>query len=168
MTSQASYFVGGDRYPGAMSAPRVNLGKLHPDNCEALLALSSSAEVSAVAAALSPLTIELVKIRTWQINGCAFCLRMHASDAITEGETADRLAVLSAWRETGYFSRDETAALALAESVTTVAEAHVEGEGYDAAVLGVSGEQISAVAWLTIVMNTFNRVAITSGYSVRP
>jgi len=44
----------------------------------------------------------------------------------------------------------------------------VEGEDYDAAVLGVSGEQISAVAWLTIVMNAFNRVAITSGYSVRP
>lgn len=62
-----------------------------------------------------------MKIRTWQINGCAFCLRMHTNDAITEGETADRLAVLSAWRETGYFSRDETAALALAESVTNVA-----------------------------------------------
>lgn len=151
-----------------MSAPRVNLGKLHPDNYEALLALSSSAEASAVAAGLSPLTVELVKIRTSQINGCAFCLRMHTRDAISKGETADRLAVLSAWRETGYFSREETAALALAESVTKVAETHVEDEGYDAAVLGLSGEQVSAVAWLAIVMNAFNRVAITSKYSVRP
>ena len=67
------------------------------------------------------MTIELGKIRTSQINGCAFCLRMHTNDAITEGETADRLAVLSAWCETGYFSRDETAALALAEAVTNVA-----------------------------------------------
>lgn len=57
MTSRASYVVGGDRDSGAMSAQRVNLGKLHPDNYEALLALSSLAEASSVAAGLSPLTM---------------------------------------------------------------------------------------------------------------
>ncbi|MGP3918477.1 carboxymuconolactone decarboxylase family protein [Nonomuraea sp. 10N515B] len=66
---------------------------------------------------VDPLLVELVKIRTSQINGCAFCLRMHTRDALKKGESTDRLAVLPAWAETGYFSEFERAALRLAEAV---------------------------------------------------
>ena len=54
-----------------------------------------------------PALAELVKIRVSQLNGCAFCLRMHTRDALAAGETTDRLAVLAAWWESQYFTAQE-------------------------------------------------------------
>ncbi|MFD1503253.1 carboxymuconolactone decarboxylase family protein, partial [Streptosporangium lutulentum] len=104
---------------------RVNAGKQHPASYKALFALSATAEESAAAAGLDPLLVELVKIRTSQINGCAFCLRMHTRDALKKGESTDRLAVLPAWAETDYFSEIERGALRLAEAIARVSDGHV-------------------------------------------
>ena len=71
-----------------------------------------------VSAELDPRLHELVKIRASQINGCAFCLDMHARDARAAGESEQRLVVLSAWRDAPFFSPAERAALALTEAVT--------------------------------------------------
>ena len=113
-----------------------------------------------------PLLVELVKIRTSQINGYAFCLRMHTRDALKKGESTDRLAVLPAWAETGYFSEPERAALRLTEAIARVSDGHVSDADYAAAAAVLSEDQVSAVAWLSTVMNAFNRVAITSRYTV--
>ncbi|NEB80670.1 carboxymuconolactone decarboxylase family protein [Streptomyces sp. SID14478] len=148
------------------NTPRVNISKQHPSSYKALIALSATAEEGAAAAGLDPLLLELVKLRTSQINGCAFCLRMHTRDALKKGENPDRLAVLAAWAETGYFTDTERAALRLAESITRIADGHVSDADYAAAATSLTEEQISAVAWLTTVMNAFNRVAVTSRYTV--
>ncbi|MFF7187380.1 carboxymuconolactone decarboxylase family protein [Streptomyces sp. NPDC008222] len=145
---------------------RVNIGKQHPASYKALIALSAAAEESAAVAGLDPLLVELLKIRVSQINGCAFCLRMHTRDALKRGEKSDRIAVLPAWEETGYFSETERAALRLTEVITRVSQGHVSDDDYGAAAAVLTEEQISAVAWLATVMNAFNRVAITSRYSV--
>lgn len=145
---------------------RVNIGKQHPAGYKALLALYAQTEEAAAEAGLDPLLVELVKMRTSQINGCAFCLRMHTGDALKKGENPDRIAVLPGWEETGYFSRTERAALRLAEAITCVSQGHVSDEDYEAAAAVLSADQISALAWLTTVMNAFNRVAITSRYTV--
>ncbi|MEV6026679.1 carboxymuconolactone decarboxylase family protein [Streptomyces sp. NPDC052036] len=145
---------------------RVNIGKQHPASYKALIALSAAAEESAAVAGLDPLLVELLKIRVSQINGCAFCLRMHTRDALKRGENSDRIAVLPAWEETGYFSETERAALRLTEVITRVSQGHVSDDDYGAAAAVLTEEQISAVAWLATVMNAFNRVAITSRYSV--
>lgn len=151
----------------------LNLSRLQPASYQALLALSAAAEADAQAAGIDPLLVELVKIRTSQINGCAFCLRMHTRDALAKGETSDRLAVVRAWRETDYFSAAERAALALTEAVTDISTSRGEA-GHTATVGDETGSgaltdaQASAVAWLAIVMNAFNRVAITSRYPVTP
>ncbi|MGW1541904.1 carboxymuconolactone decarboxylase family protein [Streptomyces sp. NPDC002309] len=146
---------------------RVNIGKQHPAPYKALLALSTEAESAAAAAGLDPLLVELLKIRTSQINGCAFCLRMHTRDSLKKGENPDRIAVLPAWAETDYFSDTDRAALLLTESITGVADGHVSDEDYEAAAAVLTAEQVSAVAWLATVMNAFNRVAVTSRYPVR-
>ncbi|WP_188188448.1 carboxymuconolactone decarboxylase family protein [Nonomuraea sp. SYSU D8015] len=145
---------------------RVNIGKQHPASYKALIAWSTAAEEGAAAAGLDPLLVELVKIRTSQINGCAFCLRMHTRDALKKGENPDRLAVLPAWAETGYFSEMERAALRLTEAIARVSDGHVSDADYAAAAAVLSEDQVSAVAWLSTVMNAFNRVAITSRYTV--
>lgn len=145
---------------------RVNISEQHPAPYQALIAVSAEAEKAATAAGLDPLLVELVRLRTSQINGCAFCLRMHTRDALRKGENPDRIAVLPAWAETSYFSDTDRAALRLTEAITLVPDGHVSDEDYQAAAAVLTAEQISAVAWVTTVMNAFNRVAITSRYHV--
>lgn len=147
---------------------RLDLGTHQPASYRALVALSSTAEQAATAAGLDPLLVELVKLRTSQLNGCAFCLRLHTRDALARGERTDRIGVLSAWRETTYFTAQEQAALILAESITAVVDTHVADADVDVARAHLSDDQFAAVAWLTTVMNAFNRVAITSRYDVGP
>lgn len=127
--------------------------------------LAQQAEQSALDAGLDPLTIELVRIRVSQLNGCAFCLRFHTRDALAKGETADRIAVLPAWRETEYFTEAEAAALAIAEYITDIANTKAVADGVDAA---LTAEQHAAVRWIAIAMNALNRIAISSHYAVRP
>jgi AhpD family alkylhydroperoxidase len=149
--------------------PRLLLAKAAPAAYKALDALSAEVATIAQDAGLDPLLIELIKLRTSQINGCAFCLRLHTRDALKLGESTDRLAVLPAWREAGaYFSPLEAAALELAEAITTVAVGQVPDEVYDAVREVLTDDQLTAVSWIAISMNAFNRVAITSRTPVRP
>jgi AhpD family alkylhydroperoxidase len=62
--------------------------------------------------------LELVRLRASQINGCAYCVNLHANDARKAGETEARLQTLCVWRETAYFTPRERAALAWVESLT--------------------------------------------------
>lgn len=142
----------------------VNLSKQHPILYQQLVTLSSQADAAVADAGLDPLLAELVKIRVSQINGCAFCLRMHTRDALKKGETTDRLAVVAAWWESQYFSSSERAALALAEEVTDlpVPAGHDWDDG------SLTDAQASAISWLAVAMNAWNRVAITSHYPVAP
>ena len=78
--------------------------------------------------AQSPLpksTQELMGLRASQINGCGWCVDLHAKEAAAAGETAARLNLVAAWREATVFTEAEQAALALAEEGTRLADAHV-------------------------------------------
>ncbi len=63
-------------------------------------------------------TLELVRLRASQINGCSLCVEMHARDLKKAGEKDERLFTVAAWRETPYFTDAERAALALTEAAT--------------------------------------------------
>lgn len=142
----------------------VNLGKKHPAAYQGVIALDKEIKDAIAQAGLDPKLAELVKIRVSQLNGCAFCLRMHTRDAIAKGETADRLAVIAAWWESQYFTDQERAALGLAEEVTRLSVP--ERTDWDNGSL--TDEQVSAVSWLAIVMNAWNRIAVRSHYPVAP
>lgn len=126
--------------------------------------LSGAAEAAAASAGLEATLVELVKIRVSQLNGCAFCIRLHTRDALKLGESSDRLAVLPAWWESQYFSPAESAALGLAEEVTRLTVP--PRTDWDTGAL--TDEQASAVSWLALIMGAWNRVAIRSGYRVSP
>ena len=140
----------------------MDIGSIHPSVYKRMTALDQQVSAALDDAGVPPLLTELVRIRVSQINGCAFCLRMHSREAVAKGETADRLAVLAAWWESQYFSAQERAALALAEQVTSLAVP--ESRAWDDGSL--TEEQASAVAWLATAMNAWNRIAITSHYPV--
>lgn len=91
-------------------------------------------------------------------------MRGEPKDALKKGVSADKVAV-SAWRETAYFDDTEREALALAEQVTRI-DLSIVGDRGPSEVL--TPAQSSAVAWVTIAINTFNRIAITSKYRVAP
>jgi AhpD family alkylhydroperoxidase len=146
----------------------IDVAKEHAELYKVAIALSAQADAAAKDAGLPALLIELIKIRTSQINGCAFCMRLHTGDAIKKGETSERLAVLPAWRETSYFTDQEQAALSLSEYVTGIADSHANRPLYDEAVDILTPEQVSAVTWIAAGINTFNRIALTSSYPVAP
>ena len=66
---------------------------------------------------------ELVRLRASQLNGCAYCVDMHSTDARAIDETEQRLAALTVWRDTPFFDERERAALAFTEAVTLMASA---------------------------------------------
>ena len=142
----------------------MDIGKIHPNAYQQMMRLDQDVTSALAAAAVPPLLAELVRIRVSQINGCAFCLRLHTREAVAKGETADRLAVLGAWWESQYFTAQERAALALAEQVTSLAvpESRTWDDG------SLTQDQLSAVVWLATAMNAWNRIAITSHYPVSP
>jgi alkylhydroperoxidase family enzyme len=92
---------------------------------------------------------------------------MHVGDAVKAGETPQRLAVLPAWRDTALFTAKERAALALTECITELPD-HRSREHEEAyAREHLSADEFSAVSWLAITINAFNRVSITSHHPVR-
>ena len=147
---------------------RVNLSKAAPQLYQSMAQLEQQSVQLALEAGLAKGFCHLLKLRASQINGCAFCLRMHMRDALAEGESTDRISVLPAWRESTYFTAREAAALALIEAVTEVSQGQVPDAVYDAARLQLSDAEIAAVQWLGVVINAWNRIAITSRYPVSP
>src|ERR1700733_2438475 len=83
--------------------------------------------------------IELINFRVSQINGCAYCLDMHAKDLRAMGESEQRLYLLSAWREAPFYTERERAALAWAEAIT---KADVPDEIYSDACHEFSEEEM--------------------------
>ncbi|GAA5122365.1 carboxymuconolactone decarboxylase family protein [Alloalcanivorax gelatiniphagus] len=146
----------------------VNLAHVHSVSIDALSALNASVDSNAEAAGVSAVTVELLRIRVSQINGCASCLRLHTREALKQGVTPERLALVSAWRECSYFDAVEEAALTLAETITEIADGGMNDATYDAVADVLTPAQFSALAWVAIVINAWNRVALTSRWPVTP
>ena len=111
---------------------------------------------------LKPLHKELIKIRASQINGCAFCINMHTTDARKMGETEQRIYLLSAWREADYYTEEEKAILALTEEVTLISQ-HVSEETYQNAARLFDKKYLAEIIMMIITINAWNRIAITTG-----
>jgi AhpD family alkylhydroperoxidase len=104
--------------------------------------------------------LELISMRASQINGCAFCLAMHQQALREAGEREDRLAVLSAWRETDWFTARERAALAWTEAVTTLANREVPDAVFAQARAQFSERELADLTLAVIAINGWNRLNV--------
>ncbi|MFD8868482.1 carboxymuconolactone decarboxylase family protein [Streptomyces sp. NPDC059590] len=147
---------------------RVFIDKQSPQVYSAMVQTAEAVRATAAEAGLDRQLVELVNLRVSQINGCAFCLNLHTKAALRAGETAQRLGVLAAWRDTEVFTPRERAALALAEATTSPADAAAQEAAYGVARQALTDDEISAVIWVAIAINAFNRVSIMSKHPVRP
>ena len=141
-----------------MSAPtpRIPYYKIAPDAMNAMLALEKYLHGSS----LEPMLIHLVKLRASQINGCAYCIDMHAKDLLAGGETMQRIYGLDAWREAPYYTERERAALEWAEAVTLINQTHAEDAAYEAARKHFNEQELVDLTWVLAAIAAWNRVAI--------
>lgn len=133
---------------------RVDYRSVFPAAMQAMVGLEKAVHSSS----LEPELLELVKMRASQINGCAYCLDMHAKDARARGESEQRLHVLAAWREAPFYSDRERAALAWCEALTLVTgEGAADDDVYEDLADQFDAEQIVALTLAIVAINGWNR-----------
>ncbi|MFD5916881.1 carboxymuconolactone decarboxylase family protein [Kitasatospora sp. NPDC058201] len=139
---------------------RISLPDLAPDFYRAMFAVERAARQG-----VDPVLAELVKVHASMINGCAFCIDMHSTEALKNGERDHRLLSLPAWRETPWFTARERAALALTESVTLLTQGHVPDAVYQEAAAQFEPAELAQLIALIITINSWNRIGVTSRLS---
>lgn len=102
----------------------------------------------------------IVELRVSQINGCVFCVDLHATQARAEGETEQRLDCIAVWRECQFFEESERAALAWAEAVTFLPDTNAPDSLYDSLKEHFSEQQIVDLTLIISLMNAWNRLAV--------
>ncbi|HET9179632.1 MAG TPA: carboxymuconolactone decarboxylase family protein [Terriglobia bacterium] len=137
--------------------PRLNPTKVAPAAYKAMAALEVYVKQSSN---LEKPLLELVRMRSSQINGCAYCLDMHSKDARAAGETEQRLYTLDAWRETPFFSDRERAALAWTEAITLISSTHAPDEVYEEVRKQFSEEELVNLTVAIVTINGWNRLSI--------
>lgn len=104
--------------------------------------------------------LNLIYFRVSQINGCAYCLDMHAKDMRAEGESEQRLYMIAAWEESPVYTERERAALAWAEAVTELHKGHVPDEVYERVRKEFSEEEIVELTMALVAINGYNRLNV--------
>ena len=137
---------------------RINPYAAAPDAMNAVMALANYVADCGLEHSL----VSLVKIRASQINGCAFCVHMHTRDARAEGETEERIYLLSAWRESPLYSARERAALAWTEALTLIAQTHAPDDVYAEVAAQFDATEITKLNVAIGLINVWNRIAVAN------
>jgi AhpD family alkylhydroperoxidase len=151
-----------------MDIEHVWIDKQTPDAYHAAVGVSTAVFKAAKDAGLPRALVELINVRVSLLNGCATCLEVHFRKAAEAGVTPKQLATVSQWRETEVFDEREQAALRLAEITTTLPDHDVAEREYGRARAVLTEAETSAVIWIAVAINAFNRVSILSRHPVKP
>ncbi len=135
---------------------RLRYREAAPDVYRALAGLQSHVRQSGLDVKL----VELIYLRVSQVNGCAYCVNLHAKGLRTAGETDQRLDTLIVWREAPFFTARERIALAWAESVTGLGADHVSDELYEATQKEFGDKDLVELTLAVATINAWNRMAI--------
>ncbi len=151
-----------------MSETRVHLSKTDPAAYQALDALSKTVGESLREHGIDDRLKELVMIHCSQLNGCAYCTRIHVDRALAAGVDTDTLMQISTWRESNVFDDRECAALELAEAFTFISEDGIPDDVYNRVGSVFTEKEYAALSWACVSINAFNRIVIAGRYPVPP
>jgi len=135
---------------------RMNAFQAAPEMMKAVLALSEAVKASGIDWKIK----ELVKTRASQINGCAFCIEMHTREARAQGESEERLYLLSAWRESPLYTPRERAALAWTEALTLLADTHAPDDVYKEVRAHFTEQELAELTVGIGLINLWNRIQV--------
>ncbi|WP_339469986.1 carboxymuconolactone decarboxylase family protein [Pseudomonas capeferrum] len=141
---------------------RIEWAKHAPEAYKAMVGLEQALAKSGLENSL----LELVRLRASQINGCAYCINMHANDARQAGETEARLQTLSVWQETAYFTPRERAALAWVENLTRLPERGAPQPEYEALQAHFEPQEVVNLTLAITTINAWNRFGV--GFAMVP
>ena len=137
---------------------RLTLNDVAPDAYKAVMGMEIYARKSN-----EPSLYNLVKLRASVVNGCGFCVDMHAGEGLEAGFPARRLFAVSAWREaTQLFTEKEQAALALTDAVTKLGEHGVPDDVWDEAARHFDKTELGNLLMAIVTINVWNRLAIST------
>ena len=136
---------------------RIDIQSASQGAVQAMLQLQDYVNQSGLESSL----LELVKMRASQINGCAYCLDLHAKEARAAGESEQRLYLLDAWREAPFYTDRERAALEWTEAVTRVSDGHVPDEAFEAVSNQFGEDELVDLTLAIVTINGWNRLAIS-------
>ncbi|MFJ5455495.1 carboxymuconolactone decarboxylase family protein [Pectobacterium jejuense] len=139
-----------------MSTLRLPYQTLSPEAYQGLTLTKKALDKSSLGKPL----IELVYLRISQINGCAFCLEMHAAALRAGGVPDAKLDSLAGWRVSDHFSERERVALAWTESLVDVARSHAPDEDFEPLKVHFSDKEVADLSFAISLMSAFNRLAI--------
>lgn len=137
---------------------RINIPELEPAAFKALLGLEDYIR----SCGLSDRHLELIKIRASQINGCAYCIDLHTSDALKKGMEACHIFLLDAWAEADVFDDPEKVILAMTEEITMISESGLTDKTYDDARQYFDEHYVAKIIMAVVTINSWNRIAIST------
>lgn len=138
---------------------RININTTAPLAFKAMLGLESYLATVSISGSLK----ELIKIRASQINNCAYCIDMHTKDALKNGESNQRIFLISAWREaTKFFTEEEQTVLKMTEEITLIHQNGLSTATYQQASAIFSENQIAQIIMTIVTINAWNRIAVST------
>ncbi len=112
------------------------------------------------ASGLEPVLLELVRLRSSQVNGCEYCIGLHTSELRRHNEPASRIEAVAGWRGSGAFTRREEAALRWAEVITEIQDGHAAEAEWAAVREHFPDRELVELTLAIASINAWNRMAI--------
>lgn len=138
---------------------RINIQELEPQGYGAMFALEKYLSTVAISNTLK----KLIKIRSSQLNNCAYCISMHTKEALAHGETQQRIFLLSAWREApDHFTDQEKVVLEMTEEITLIHKQGLRAQTYQKALEFFSENEIAQLIMGVVTINGWNRIAVST------
>ena len=137
---------------------RINIQELEPNAYKAIFELSKYLDKTPLSKKLR----YLIKIRTSQINGCAYCIEMHTAEALKNRETQNRIFALSAWWESPLFSEKEKAMLSVTDEVTRISNKGLTDKTFQVAKQHFNENEMAQIIIQISEINIWNRVAVAT------
>ena len=147
---------------------RVHLSRAARPAYDALDAFATTVGALAADAGIDDRMKEIALIHASQLNGCAYCVRVHTDRGVRAGLTVDDVGQIAVWRDSGIFTERERAALELAEDYVFIHDDGIPDEVYDRVGGILSEQEYVALSWLLVSINAFNRITIAGKYPVPP
>ncbi|GAA3931772.1 carboxymuconolactone decarboxylase family protein [Microbacterium soli] len=137
---------------------RIDLSRTNRTGYAAVLGMEAYASKS-----VEKRLYELIKLRASILNGCGFCVDMHATDGAKAGIPQRTLHAVGAWQHArNLFEPKELAALALTDAITKLGPDTVTDEIWDAAAEHFSDSELGGIVMAICTINVWNRIAIST------